>query len=291
MKIGFIGLGKMGLNLAEYLTKKGYDILGYDIDSKIKSNKIKIISSLKELIVLLPKPQIIWLMLPSGDTTNKMVEQLSKLLDKKSIIIDSGNSYFLDTVENSKKLKKVKIHFIDCGTSGGIVGAKKGQLCMMVGGDKAIYNSLKPIFKDVCAHDGYGHFGKSGSGHYVKMVHNGIEYGMMASIAEGFQTLRNSELELNLQDISSVLKNGSIIESKLMDWLDNSLKDEHLFNKISGSVPKGETEDKMKQLSRSENMKILEQALKMRSNSRKKLSFSGKVISALRNQFGGHKIN
>ena len=128
---------------------------------------------------------------------------------------------------------------------------------MMVGGDEVIYNSLKPIFKDVCAIDGYGHFGKSGSGHYVKMVHNAIEYGMMASIAEGFQTLRNSELELNLQDISSVLKNGSIIESKLTDWLDNSLKDEQLFNKISGSVPKGETEDKMKQLSRSENMKIL----------------------------------
>ena len=277
MKIGFIGLGKMGLNIASSMAIKGHEVFGYDINPKIKSSKIQIVSSVNNLLKSLPVPQIIWLMLPAGNSTKKTLNDLSELLHKDSIIIDAGNSHFLDTIRNFNNLKKIGIHLIDCGTSGGTVGAKKGQICMMIGGDKAVYKFLEPIFKDICTPEGYGYFGNSGSGHYVKMVHNGIEYGMMASIAEGFQALSKSKLNLDLQKISSVLKNGSIIESNLLNWLDCSLKDKKYFNKISGAVPKGETEDKMNQLSKIEDMRILKEAIRMRVKSRRETSNGGVI--------------
>ena len=161
----------------------------------------------------------------------------------------------------------------------------------MIGGDKIAYNIIKPVVKDICVPNGYGYTGKSGSGHFTKMVHNGIEYGMMAAIAEGMQALRDSDFKFDLKEISRVYSNGSIIESKLMYWVNKSLQNENYLDQISGVVPKGDTEDKMKYLERNTHMLILKQAILMRAETRKKDSFAGKIISAIRNQFGGHRVN
>ena len=162
---------------------------------------------------------------------------------------------------------------------------------MMIGGDKIAYDIIEPVVRDICVPNGYGYMGKSGSGHYTKMVHNGIEYGMMAAIAEGMQALRDSDFQLNLKEISRVFSNGSIIESKLMRWVNKSLQNDNYLDQISGVVPKGDTENKMRYLVQNTNMAILKQAILMRIETRKKDSFAGKVISTLRNQFGGHKVN
>ena len=295
MKIGFIGLGKMGFNISLAMINKGHDVIGYDnnvqLTSKLEKNGIKSVSSLNELVKSLPNPKIIWLMLPSGYPTTNTLDTLINLLDKDSILIDAGNSHFKQSIEKFENFKKNHIHFLDCGTSGGIEGAKKGLVCMMIGGNKKAYDVIKPVIKDICAPNGYGYLGRSGSGHFAKMVHNGIEYGMMAAIAEGIQALKDSEFQLNLKEVSRVFSNGSIIESKLMYLVNKSLKNKNYFDQISGMVPKGETEDKMQYLVENANMAILKQAILMRVKTREKDSFAGKVISALRNQFGGHSLN
>lgn len=295
MKVGFIGLGKMGFNISLSMMNKGHDVIGYDnnpqLTRKLKKNGVKSASSLNELVKLLPHKKIIWLMLPSGNPTINTLEKLITLLEKGSIVIDAGNSHFKHSMEKFEDFKKHHIYFLDCGTSGGIEGAKNGAVCMMIGGDKIAYDIIEPVVRDICVPNGYGYMGKSGSGHYTKMVHNGIEYGMMAAIAEGMQALRDSDFQLNLKEISRVFSNGSIIESKLMRWVNKSLQNDNYLDQISGVVPKGDTENKMRYLVQNTNMAILKQAILMRIETRKKDSFAGKVISTLRNQFGGHKVN
>ncbi|MBI2107457.1 decarboxylating 6-phosphogluconate dehydrogenase [Candidatus Woesearchaeota archaeon] len=293
--IGFIGLGRMGYNIVLNLLSKKYKVIVYNRSpeptKKIAKHNAIPSYSLSKFIDKIPKPRIIWLMITSGKPIDDIIKKLIPYLSKNDIVIDGGNSYYRDSIRRYNELKKKNIHFIDCGTSGGIFGARHGA-SMMIGGDKHVFNKIKPLFRDLCVKNGYGYVGKSGSGHFVKMVHNGIEYGMMGSIAEGFQALNNykNKFNLNLREIAKVYNNGSIIQSKLTSLLFNIFNKKNYLDSIEGTVPKGETEEEMKHLEKLSNMPILNQARLMRVKTRKKPSFAGKILAALRNQFGGHRI-
>ncbi|MDP7180564.1 MAG: decarboxylating 6-phosphogluconate dehydrogenase [Candidatus Woesearchaeota archaeon] len=294
MKLGFIGLGRMGKNMVYNLKDKGHSVIANNRSPKpvneVKRKGIQTAYSIEELVRKLPKQKIIWLMVKSGKPVDLLISQLLPHLKKGDIIIDGGNSYFKDSIKRHNQLKKKNIHFLDCGTSGGMEGARRGA-CMMVGGNKAAFKKTERLFKDMCVKDGYGYMGNSGAGHFVKMVHNGIEYGMMSAIAEGMAAVRNSSkhFKTDIKTAAKVYAHGSIIESRLMSWFLTALNSKE-FKSISGEVPKGETEDEMKHLEGISKMPILHQSRLMRIQSRKKPSFEGKAIAAMRNQFGGHAV-
>jgi len=201
-----------------------------------------------------------------------------------------GNSFFKDSQRRYARLKKKGIGFLDCGTSGGIEGARRGA-CMMVGGDRAVFKKVEVLFRDMCVKKGYGYMGKTGGGHFVKMVHNGIEYGMMGAINEGMHAVEkhSKKFGTNMKEVAKVYAHGSIIESRLMSWLWDSFEKERYLDNISCEVPKGETEKEMKQLEKMATMKVLKEARKMRVRSREG-TVCGDFIAAMRNQFGGHKV-
>ena len=228
-------------------------------------------------------------MVPAGKPVDMVLRSLVSLLKKGDIIIDGGNSYFKDSQKRHTALKKHGLNYMDCGTSGGIEGARHGA-CMMVGGEKEVFNKIEKLFKDMCVKDGYGYMGSCGAGHFVKMVHNGIEYGMMGAIAEGVQAVKDSSFNPDLKEVIKVYAHGSIIESRLVSWLNDSFLTKGYLQGISGEVPKGETEEEMKKLVKMAEMKVLRQAILMRQKTRKRKSFAGKLIAAMRNQFGGHKV-
>lgn len=295
MKLGFIGLGRMGENIVLHLIEKTHEPVVYDISKeqidKLKAKGAVAAYSIEELSKKLQNPKIIWLMIPAGKPVDDTINNLLPYLKKDDIIIDGGNSFFKDSIRRYNALSKKGIHFLDCGTSGGIDGARNGA-CMMIGGDKNVFKKIETLFKDLSVKNGYGHMGNPGTGHFVKMVHNGIEYGMMGAIAEGMNAikLQESKFKTDLNEVAKVYANGSIIESKLVSWLEKGIKRPY-FNEISGSVPKGETENEMEELEKLAPMKILNQARLMRASSRKKPSFMGKLIAVIRNEFGGHKFN
>lgn len=294
MKIGFIGLGKMGFNMCLNLLEKGHELVVHDLDlqqiSKLEAKGALGAGSLRELVEKLPRQKIVWLMVPAKGGVDAVLQELIPLLPEKSIVVDGGNSYFEDSVKRAKGLGKHGIHFLDCGTSGGIEGSRHGA-CMMAGGDAQSFRTVEPLIRDMCVPEGYGYMGKSGAGHFAKMVHNGIEYGMMGAIAEGIQALKESKFDIDLKEVVKVYAHGSIIESRLMSWLNKSFQTEKYLEGISGEVPKGETEEKMKKLEGIGTMPILREARLMREKTREKKSFAGKLIAAMRNQFGGHSVN
>ena len=294
MIIGFVGLGRMGFNMVLNLLDHKQKVVAYNRSSE----KVKKIFkrgaipaySLQELVKKLPKRKIIWLMVTSK-AVDAVLGDLIFLLSKGDIIIDGGNSFYKDSMRRYKKLKDHGIHFLDVGTSGGITGARHGA-CLMIGGDKKIFKKTEYIFKNLATKNGYGYMGESGAGHFVKMVHNGIEYGMMESIGEGFEAMYKykSKFNFNLKEISRIYAHGSIISSNLINWLDNSLKEDKELKHVKGTVPHGETEEEMKHLDKLSEMPDLHQAILERVKSRKKPSFRAKVVASMRNQFGGHKL-
>lgn len=291
MKIGFIGLGRMGESMVLNLLEKGHCVVAYNRSQKkvreIEGKGAEGAYSIEELVERLPQKKIIWLMVKAGKPIDLLISKLTPFLKKGDIILDGGNSYFKDSIRRCNSLKKKGIHFLDCGTSGGISGARHGA-CMMVGGDKKIFKKVEELFKDMCVKDGYGYMGEIGTGHFVKMVHNGIEYGMIGAIAEGMGAIRKYSPG-SLKEAVKVYAHGSIIEGRLMDWLLVGVSSPD-FKAILGEVPYGETEDEMEKLERISEMPILHQARLMRVETRKKPSFQGKIISILRNQFGGHSV-
>lgn len=293
MKIGFIGLGRMGSALVANLIDHKHEVVVYNRHKEKADHLGKIGAipgySIEELISKLPSQKIIWLMITAGKPVDEILSKLLPHLKKGDIIIDGGNSFFKDSIRRYNQLRKKGVQFLDCGTSGGIDGARNGA-CMMVGGDKSAFLKVEPILKDISVKNGYSYLGKSGSGHFVKMVHNGIEYGMLGALAEGMQIINEFDKTIDLKEVAKVYANGSIIEGKLTKWLHEIYQNPELL-KIQGSVPKGETEEEMKKLEKIGNMKILKQSRLMRVKSRAKPSYSGKVISSIRNQFGGHKTN
>ncbi len=298
-EIGVVGLGKMGGNLARQLVRKGWRVVGYNRTfahtQAMAAEGVIPAASLTQLVQALPKQKIIWLMVPSGKPVDEMLFGKNGLvheLKRGDIIIDGGNSFYKDTVARAKKLKKYGIEFFDVGTSGGPSGALNGA-CLMIGGDKKVFTKLESLFADVSHKGSYQFFPGVGAGHFVKMIHNGIEYGMMQAIAEGFAILGKVKFSLNLKDVAAIYNKGSVIESRLIGWLAQAfeLHGEDLSG-VSGVVGHtGEgawTVEVAKELAI--KAKIIEESLKFRVQSIKNPTYTGQVVAALREQFGGHSV-
>lgn len=293
-EIGIIGLGKMGGNIARRLMERGWKVHGYDHDKKatqiLEQEGLIGADSVKELAKNLVNPRLLWVMVPAGKPIEEVTNQLSKILSKGDIVIDGGNSFYKNSMKRYKKFHKKGVHFLDVGVSGGPKGARHGS-SLMIGGDKKIFVDLEGLFQDLSAPGGYGYLGKSGAGHFVKMVHNGIEYGMMQAIAEGFGIMKKSPFNLNLKKVAEIYNHGSVIESRLVGWLESAYEEfgEDL-KKISGSVKHtGEGEWTVKTARKLKiPTPIIKKSLEFRVRSEKFPSYVGKILSALRNQFGGH---
>ncbi len=294
MKLGFIGLGRMGKNMVLNLAEKGHRVIVHNRSpgpmKEVEAKGAIPTQNFKELTAQLDSPKIVWLMVTSS-AIDEMLKKLVPYLQQGDIVIDGGNSYFEDSIKRAISLEKKGIHFLDCGTSGGIDGARHGA-CLMIGGNKEVFKKAELVFKELAAKDSYAHIGQSGAGHFVKMMHNGIEYGMMGALAEGLELIHKKQPEFNIDmhAVTKVYANGSIVEGKLTKLLEKGLKRGD-FEAIVGSVPKGETEDEMLKLERLGNLKILRQSRLMRKKTRKNPSYAGKIIALLRNEFGGHAVN
>ncbi|MEI3612798.1 phosphogluconate dehydrogenase (NAD(+)-dependent, decarboxylating) [Pseudogracilibacillus sp. SO30301A] len=295
MEIGVIGLGKMGLNLSKNLLDKGYFISGYDKNMSVEHTSypkgLNLSNSLKDLVNSLSVPRKIWLMVPAGNVTEEVIKELSFLLEEGDMLIDGGNSNYQDTVRRSDKLKEKKIYYFDCGTSGGPSGARNG-VCSMIGGDQDKFKEIEHIFKDISLENGYMYTGEAGSGHFLKMVHNGIEYGMMQAIAEGFEILNKSEYNYDMEKVARVWNNGSVVRSWLMELMEDIFSaDPNLENLkgVMGSSGEGKWTVETA-LDLQVPAPVITLALMMRYRSLEYDTFTGKVIAALRREFGGHDV-
>ncbi len=289
----------MGANIARRLTEKGWRVIGYNRTAQdtrdLEKERITGAYSLKEVIRSLQKPRILWLMLPAGKAIDEIIfgtEGFIHYADKDDIIIDAGNSYYKDSRARAEKLKKYGIHYVDVGFSGGPSGARNGG-CLMVGGEEKLYEYLFPLFLDVATIQGVSFFKGTGAGHFVKMIHNGIEYGMMQSLAEGFDILKHSQYKLDLAKVADIYNHGSVIESRLVGWLENALQIYGQdLKQISSTV--AHTGEGTWTIKTAEELgvkaKVIEETLKFRINSKENPSFTGKILTALRNQFGGHNV-
>lgn len=296
MKLGYIGLGKMGENMVMNLLDHQHEVLVYNRSQeavvRLEKRGARGAPSLRELVEQLEAPRTLWLMVPHQATT-AILKELTGLLEKGDVVIDGGNTLFTDTVEHSHMLEACGISFLDAGVSGGPSGARNGA-CIMVGGERTVYEKYEQLFSDLSVCDGYLYTGASGSGHFVKMVHNGIEYGMMQSIAEGFNLLHTSKYSLDIASITSLYNNGSVIESRLVGWLkqtyEKSGKD---LIDVSGSVNQnGEGEwTSLYAQKVSEITPSIDLAVQFRKDSKKNPSYIGKVLSAMRREFGGHDVS
>jgi 6-phosphogluconate dehydrogenase len=320
MQLGMIGLGRMGGNIVRRLMQHGHDCFVYDRDpapgAALAGEGAAASSSLKDLVAAMTAPRAVWVMLPAGAPTEETIEALSGLLDAGDVIIDGGNSFWQDDVRRGKTLAAKGLHYVDVGTSGGVWGLERGY-CMMIGGDEAVIERLDPIFRalapgrgvvaptpnrerhDPRAEEGYLRVGPCGSGHFVKMVHNGIEYGLMQAYAEGFDILRNADSpalpekhrqSFNLADISEVWRRGSVITSWLLDLTANALAHEDTLDSYSGFIEdSGEGRwTLMAAIEEAVPAEVLSAALYTRFRSRQTHTFAEKIISAMRKGFGGH---
>lgn len=320
MKLGFIGLGKMGQNMVKRLSSAHHEVVVFDQNAASKdalrtTANVTVAESVKGMVDALSHPRVIWLMVPHGQPVHALCRELSSLLTKGDVIIDGGNSHFWESIDEAKKLAILDIDFIDVGVSGGLFGLDRGY-CLMIGGKKETCEYLSPIFKALApsslayektasrkdigtAHEGYLYCGPSGAGHYVKMVHNAIEYGMMQSFAEGFNLLKmagtsphnkETEFDFSLKDIAEVWRRGSVVSSWLLDLLSNAYHKNETLNNFSGIVnDSGEGRWTLEECLRlGAPMPALADALFTRFSSRQSEPFLEKTLSALRNEFGGH---
>lgn len=296
MKIGLIGLGKMGYALALNMKDCGIEVIAtnrsHDKVEDIIKEGVKGVYDINALVDAFgDERRVIWLMVPSGAPVDEMIDSLIPLLKSSDIIIDGGNSYYKETVARYEKLKLIGIDYVDVGTSGGISGARNGA-CLMVGGDREAVDYIEPILEKISIEDGYGYFGASGSGHYVKMIHNGIEYGMMQAIGEGFDILKASQYDLDFERVSKVWSNGSIIEGLLMRLMHEAFREDANLDGIIGRVDSsGEADWTLEEAIRLKvSAPVITQSLFARYKSKDDARFSEKAVAALRNQFGGHKV-
>jgi 6-phosphogluconate dehydrogenase len=295
MELGMIGLGRMGANMAERLVLGGHRIVSYDrspeaIQRVVDKGAVGA-HSLADFVQQLNLPRAIWLMVPAGDPVDQTIEQLLPHLSKGDILIDGGNSNYKDSIRRAEKLKLQAIHFVDAGTSGGIWGLKVGY-CMMVGGEKEVMERLEPIFKTLAPKDGYLHVGPNGAGHFVKMIHNGIEYGMLQAYGEGFELLKASRFDLDLGKIAHLWNQGSVVRSWLLELAESAFSKDPQLSSIRGYVEdSGEGRWTVQEaIERDVPASVLMLSLFARFASRQEDSFSAKVIAALRNEFGGHAV-
>lgn len=295
MKIKLIGLGKMGLSIAKNLLNNNYEVEGFDV-SEMSSRKGKDLgihthSNVESLLDEPEEKQLIWVMLPAGSITKNMLEICLNQVKPGDIIVDAGNSRYIESIEHYHQFLYKGINFLDVGTSGGVSGAENGA-CMMIGGDKEIFQSIESFFKDICVENGYLYCGKAGSGHYLKMVHNGIEYGMMQAIGEGFNVLHHSVFDYDLAKVAKVFNHGSVIRSWLMELTEKAIESNPMLEGISGEVPSsGEGKWTVEEIIEMElYAPIITQSLFARYNSMDEDKFGEKIVASLRNQFGGHEV-
>jgi 6-phosphogluconate dehydrogenase len=295
MKVAMIGLGKMGYNLALNLIDHGHKVVAHDVDAEnvesISAEGAIGAFTLEEVIQQLETPRILWLMVPAGDITESVLSKLKSLLEPGDMVIDGGKSNYKDSIRRGKQLLEQGVYFFDCGTSGGIDGARNGA-CTMIGGDKEVFQTIEPLFKDITVENGYFYSGNLGSGHYLKMIHNGIEYGMMQAIAEGFDILEKSEFDYDYEGVSRVWNNGSVIRSWLMELTENAFSKDPKLEGIKGVMnSSGEGKWTVETaLDLQVAAPVITMSLLMRYRSLEDDTFTGKVVAALRNEFGGHEV-
>ena len=295
MQLGFVGLGRMGLNMVTRLVRGGHAIVAYNRTAEktkeIAGEGAEAAFTIEELVGKLKKPRAVWIMVPAGDATEAQIEELLEHLEKGDTIIDGGNTNFHDDQRRHPVLKKKGIDYIDAGVSGGIWGLANG-FCLMVGGDPEPIKRLEPAFKDLAPLGGYLHTGGPGSGHYVKMVHNGIEYGLMQAYAEGFEIMHASSYELDLAAISDLWMHGSVVRSWLLELLEPALAGDQNLSRIKGWVAdSGEGRWTIQEaIDKDVPAPIIALSLLMRFRSRQDDSYGAKVLAALRNEFGGHAV-
>jgi 6-phosphogluconate dehydrogenase len=334
MQLGMIGLGRMGANIARRVTDHGHESVVYDynpdaVKAMAHDERTTGVFSLEELAEKLETPRVVWVMVPAGDITSSVIEKLSTTLESGDIVIDGGNSYYRDDLKHSKLLAEKGIHLLDCGTSGGVWGRDRGY-CLMIGGDDSAFKHVEPLFATIAPgvdaaprtpgrtgevaepEKGYLHCGPSGAGHFVKMVHNGIEYGMMASIAEGLNILRNADVgkrvqegdaetaplsspecyqyDINIEDVAELWRRGSVVGSWLLDLTAIALHESPTLDEFSGRVSdSGEGRwTAIAAIDEGVPAPVLTTALQSRFASRSLDDFANKALSAMRKQFGGH---
>jgi len=286
MKIGLVGLGRMGAGMAERLRRKGHEVVGYD-----RSPDLSEVRSLEELVGALPLPHVVWVMVPAGDPTESTLKQLVDLASPGDILIDGGNSHYKDSMRRAKEFDARGIRFLDIGTSGGIWGLEVG-FCLMVGGPRDAFEAVKPILRALAPENGYAHVGPSGAGHFTKMVHNGIEYGMLQAYAEGFDLLHASEFDLDLRQIAALWNQGSVVRSWLLELAERAFAKSPKLDDLRAYVDdSGEGRwTVLEAVERGVPAGVIAQSLFNRFASRDDNSFAMRVIAALRNEFGGHPV-
>lgn len=296
MKIGLIGLGKMGYNLSLNLMDHHHEVVAYDVNKeaveKLSNEGATGAFTVEELVnELPPSPKVVWIMVPAGEVTENVITELKELLSEGDIIIDGGNSNYKESVRRAQDLQEKGIYFFDVGTSGGMEGARNGA-CTMIGGDAEVFRTIEPVFNDICVENGFMYAGKSGSGHFLKMVHNGVEYGMMQSIAEGFEVLEKSQFDFDYEAVARVWNNGSVVRSWLMELTENAFSKDPKLDSIKG-VMQSSGEGKWTvetALDLQTATPVIALSLMMRYRSLEEDTFTGKVVAALRNEFGGHGV-
>jgi 6-phosphogluconate dehydrogenase len=295
MELGVIGLGRMGANMSQRLMDGGHRIVAYDRDAgavqTVASAGAVGASSLEQLVAKLSPQRAVWLMVPSGAPVEQTIHALAPLLSPGDAIIDGGNSYYKDSVRRAASLKKQRLHFLDVGTSGGIWGLKMGY-CLMIGGAEEVFRRLEPIFQTLAPEEGYAYMGSSGAGHFVKMVHNGIEYGLLQAYAEGFELLHASPYELDLAQLARLWNRGSVVRSWLLELTEKALAADPDLASVRDYVQdSGEGRwTVLEAVERGVPLPVISLSLLTRFRSQQDESFSAKVIAALRREFGGHPV-
>jgi len=295
MQLGFVGLGRMGLNMVTRLARAGHTVVAYDRSPEAVARAgaagAEGAASLEALVSMLAAPRAIWLMVPAGDATESTVNALASLLSGGDIVIDGGNSNFHDDVRRAQSLATQGIRYVDAGTSGGVWGLEEGY-CLMVGGDVDVCRHLEPIFLTLAPKDGYLRVGDHGAGHFVKMIHNGIEYGLMQAYAEGFELMHASPYTLDLGAIASLWTHGSVVRSWLLDLTARALAEDHDLSTLKGYVDdSGEGRWTIQEaIERAVPLPVITAAVFTRFRSREDNPFAERLLAALRNQFGGHAV-
>ncbi len=299
MKFAMIGLGKMGLNLVKNAADNGHEIVAFDLNADFVkeadaySDLVSPATDMDDMLAQLPSPKVVWVMVPAGVPTNSTIDTLIEKLDEGDIIIDGGNSNYKDNLEQNKRTTAAGIKFFDAGTSGGMSGARNGGNFMIGGDDAEAWKVLEPLFKSIALEDGYLYTGRLGSGHYLKMVHNGIEYGMMQAIAEGFEVLEASQFDYDYEAVAKLWNHGSVVRSWLMELAEEQFAKDPKLSAISGRMhSSGEGKWTIEEsLDLEVPAPVIALSLMMRYRSLQEDTFTGKVVSALRNGFGGHAMD
>ena len=296
MKIGYLGLGKMGKNMVLRLLEQGISVVAWNRSQVPLEQVVQAgaqgADSPEEVVKSLQSPRVVWIMLPQGELIDQIINTLVPHLTEGDLVIDGGNSFYKDSVRRAKQLEQKRIHFMDIGVSGGPSGARHGA-CLMIGGEVSDYQRIEPLVKALAATDAYRHLGPVGAGHFAKMVHNGIEYGMMQAIAEGAAVLHSSPFHFDLKQVFDIYNRQSVIESRLIGWATQAFQIDQNLSDVSSSIGHtGEGQwmvDAARELG--VNIPVIEQSLQIRLRSADEPeNWRNKVVSALRGQFGGHSI-